>query len=154
MLLYFAQLDPYNGVSLVGQPRVRLVLGGKGERAMRSRVGWFFRAKRLKQGMSVEALAGRLGYRNVRKGAHRLLRFERDGQCSDEFLVRLTDVLGLSAHVVLDLLTRNPGPWPEAAFWSDRLVTGEFCHSTASHGVHPRDQAQVGQGQAESGRKR
>jgi transcriptional regulator with XRE-family HTH domain len=120
---------------------------------MKNRVGQFFRAKRLKQGISVEALAVRLGYRNIRKGTHRLLRFEQDGRCSDEFLVRLTDALGVSAHVVLDLLTRDPGPWPEGAFWSDRLVAGEFCRATASHGVHHRDRAEVGQGQAESGRK-
>lgn len=99
---------------------------------MKSRVGWYFRAKRLKQGVSVEALAERLGYRNVRKGAHRLLRFERDGQCSDEFLVRLTDVLGLSAHVVLDLLTRDPSTCPQSGYWAERIVSGEFCHRRSS----------------------
>jgi len=98
---------------------------------MRSRLGWYFRAKRLAQGLSVEALAGRMGYRNRRKGGRRILRFERDGQCSDTFLVNLTDVLGVNANTVLDLLTRDPGPWPEAAFWSDRLVSGEFCRSSS-----------------------
>src|SRR5438309_1302660 len=99
---------------------------------MRSRLGWFFRAKRLAQGLSVEVVARRLGYRNTRKGVHRILRFERDGLCSDNFLVNLTDALGVSAHAVLDLLTRDPGPWPESAYWSERIVSGEFCCSSRS----------------------
>lgn len=99
---------------------------------MKSRVSWYVRAKRLKQGLSIEALAVRLGYRNIRKGAHRLLRFERDGRCSDEFLVRLTDALGLSAHVVLDLLTRDPSTCPQSGYWAERMVSGEFCGSRAS----------------------
>ncbi len=99
---------------------------------MESRVGWYFRAKRLAQGLSVEAVAARLGYRNIRKGARRLLRFERDGRCSDEFLVRLTDALGVNVHVVLDLLTRDPGAYPQSGYWADRIVSGEFCRPRAS----------------------
>ena len=96
---------------------------------MSTRLGWYFRAKRLKQGLTPEALAGCLGYRNIRKGARRILRFEREGRCSDNFLVRMTEALGISCDTVLDLITRYGVSWPEATFWIDRLVTGQFCCS-------------------------
>ena len=74
---------------------------------MRSRVGWYVAAKRRAQGLTVEALAVRLGYRNLRKGTRRVLRVEHDGVCSDALLVNLAEALGLSYGTVLDLIERD-----------------------------------------------
>jgi transcriptional regulator with XRE-family HTH domain len=74
---------------------------------MKSRLAWYLRAKRRAKGLTIEALAMRLGYRNVRKGAHRILRFEHDGRCSHGLLVNLVDGLGLSYETVLDLVEKD-----------------------------------------------
>ena len=42
---------------------------------MTSRLAWYFQAKRIAQGLSTETLARQVGYRNVRKGVRRILRF-------------------------------------------------------------------------------
>ena len=74
---------------------------------MRSRVSCYVAAKRRAQGLSVEALAVRLGYRDLRKGIRRVLRVEHDGVCSDALLVNLAEALGLSYGTVLDLIERD-----------------------------------------------
>src|SRR5437764_904655 len=98
---------------------------------MANRLAWYFRAKRQRQGLTVEALAAKLGYRNIRKGCRRILRFEQEGQCSDNFLVNLTDALGIDCHTVLDLSIRDATSSPEVTFWQDKLVSGQFCFRQA-----------------------
>lgn len=74
---------------------------------MKNRVGWYFRAKRRAHDLSVEALAARVGYRNIRKGAHRIVRLELDGGCPDVLLIKLADVLGVNYETVLCLVERD-----------------------------------------------
>jgi hypothetical protein len=94
---------------------------------MATRLGRYFRAKRLKRGLTAEALAVRLGYRNVRKGARRILRFERDDWCSDGFLVRVTDILSIDYHTVIDLIIRRAASSPEAPVRKDKPLSGQLC---------------------------
>jgi transcriptional regulator with XRE-family HTH domain len=72
-----------------------------------TRLGWYCRAKRRARGLTAEALAVQLGYRNVRKGVRRILRLENCGQFRDNMLVNLTDALGVSYATILDLVERD-----------------------------------------------
>lgn len=72
-----------------------------------NRLAWYLAAKRRARGYSVADLAVRLGYRDSRKAVHRILRFERDGHCSDTLLIRLADALALDYATVLELIERD-----------------------------------------------
>jgi hypothetical protein len=74
---------------------------------MTSRLGWYYRQKRLRLGMTVEALAVRLRYRNIRKGVRRLLHFEHTGHAPDALLAKLADALGIDYGTTLDLMERD-----------------------------------------------
>ena len=88
---------------------------------MKSRTGWYFRAKRLAQGLTVESVAAQLRYRNLRKGVHRLPRFEHDGIGSDKLFIGYTLILGLDYKVVLKLVEQDAESNP-SFFWRDRLA--------------------------------
>ncbi|HBI43344.1 MAG TPA: hypothetical protein DDY78_10885 [Planctomycetales bacterium] len=74
---------------------------------MNSRLGWYFRAKRLAQGVAVEDLAVRMGYRRVRKAVRRILRLELYGRCSDAMFINLADALGIRYDTILDLMEKD-----------------------------------------------
>jgi transcriptional regulator with XRE-family HTH domain len=77
---------------------------------MTSRLGWYFRAKRLRLGLTAEALAVRVGYKSVKKGVRRILRLERDGHGSDTLIANLAEALGIDFSTVLDLQERDADP--------------------------------------------
>src|SRR5262249_8342313 len=103
---------------------------------MTNRLGWYFRAKRMARGLSVEALATTIGYRNLRKGAHRIIRFEHDGQCPHTLLVNLADALGISSPTILDILDRDAR---QPAFPSLRIASGRIRCCRAAHGPSSGD---------------
>ncbi len=74
---------------------------------MTSRLGWYYRQRRLRLGLTVEALAVRLRYRKVKKGAHRITRFEYTGHAPDALLANLADALGIDYGTTLDLMERD-----------------------------------------------
>jgi len=94
------------------------------EQSMSSRLGWYFRAKRLTHGLSVEALARLVGYRNLRKGSHRILRFEQDGQVPDTLIVNLADALGIRYPTIFDLMDRDDASPLRMPFAASRIACG------------------------------
>jgi transcriptional regulator with XRE-family HTH domain len=59
-----------------------------------------FKAARLTRGLSLEDLARQTGYRDARKVAARIGRFECDGTVKDELLSRLTAALDLEGETI------------------------------------------------------
>lgn len=92
---------------------------------MSSRLAWYFQAKRIAQGLSTEALARQVGYRNARKGSRRILRFERDGQGPDTLVCNLAEALGIGYHVVLDLMERDDTAPLQMPFPASRTASAE-----------------------------
>lgn len=74
---------------------------------MQTLLGNMFENARRERGLSRQALAARLGYTNVNKGARRLERLERDGIEPDDFVVRVARVLGIDHKKVADLAARD-----------------------------------------------
>jgi transcriptional regulator with XRE-family HTH domain len=93
---------------------------------MASRLGWYYRQKRLRLGLTVETLAVRLGYRNVRKGVRRLLRFEHTGYAPDALLAKLADALGIDYGTTLDLMERDA---QQPALAASRTAPGTLSYS-------------------------
>ena len=73
---------------------------------MRTELGDFLRRERLRRGFALQALARRLGYRNVNKGARRLEALERTGREAAEF-VRIVAASLDAADRVPELLARD-----------------------------------------------
>lgn len=63
-------------------------------------LGRFFPAARLDRQMTLMQLAGMTGYRNPKKAASRIARFEHDGTIDAELLARLADVLDIEYSAV------------------------------------------------------
>jgi transcriptional regulator with XRE-family HTH domain len=91
---------------------------------MTSRLGWYFRAKRLRLGLTAEVLAVRVGYKSVKKGVRRILRLERDGHGSDTLIANLAEALGIDFSTVLDLQERDADP-SSLAYQLYRIVSDE-----------------------------
>src|SRR5262249_14648590 len=66
-----------------------------------------FREQRIRQGLSLGALARVVGYRNVSKGSNRICRFERNGEITEELLVHLADALGIDFSTVERLIEED-----------------------------------------------
>jgi transcriptional regulator with XRE-family HTH domain len=62
---------------------------------MMSKLGDFLRAERLKQGLSLGQLARLVGYRNLNKGARRILALERTGTGKVDLVVNVAEALDL-----------------------------------------------------------
>ena len=97
---------------------------------MFTRLGWYFRAKRQCRGLTLSALARLVGYRNVRKGVRRILRFELHGHCPDTLLVNLAETLGIHYHVLLDLMERDDAFPLALPFPAPRIASADL-HDTA-----------------------
>jgi transcriptional regulator with XRE-family HTH domain len=74
---------------------------------MINRLGSYFRDQRIQQGLSLGQLARFVGYRNVSKGSNKIIRFEREGQITEELLVRLADALGIDFTTVEQLIEQE-----------------------------------------------
>lgn len=73
---------------------------------MTNHLGEWFWGRRTERHWPLGEVARRLGYRNVSKGANKVLRLEREGMADDHFLRLLAAVLGISEGVVV-YLTRQ-----------------------------------------------
>jgi hypothetical protein len=94
---------------------------------MESRLGWYCRAKRRAQGFTVEALAVRLGYRNLRKGVHWILHFEHDGTGSENLLINVVDILGLNYCTIFKLIEQDARS-QQSYFWQERVASfASYC---------------------------
>lgn len=86
-------------------------------------LGEWFWGIRGERGWSLAEVARRLGYRNVSKGANKVLRLEREGVADDGFILRLAAVLGISEGVVRYLLRADRLAYEKAwGEWADQPV--------------------------------
>ena len=74
---------------------------------MINHLGTYFREQRLHQGLSLGQLARIVGYRNVSKGSNKICRFERQGEITQELLVRLAAALGVDCGTVEQLIEQD-----------------------------------------------
>jgi hypothetical protein len=74
---------------------------------MATHLGDYFRDQREKLGLSLGQLGRQVGYRNVSKGANKLVRFEREGIIQEQVLVRLAEVLGIESSRVQSLIEQD-----------------------------------------------
>jgi hypothetical protein len=83
----------------------------------------YFQAQRLARGLRLGQLARLLGYRNVTKRAHRIVRFEREGVINEPLLGHLAGVLRVDVHTVAQLIEqdRQEYLWAWEA-WVNELV--------------------------------
>jgi hypothetical protein len=65
-----------------------------------NKLGDFLRAERLKQGLTLGQLAHMVGYRNIAKGARRILALERTGTGKPDLMVNVAEALNLDWAVV------------------------------------------------------
>jgi transcriptional regulator with XRE-family HTH domain len=74
---------------------------------MSNYLGSYFREQRLQQGLSLGALARLVGYRNVSKGANKIVRFEREGVVTEELLASLAEALHIDLPTVERLIDQD-----------------------------------------------
>ena len=89
---------------------------------MKSRLGWYLGAKRRAHGLTVEALAVRLGYRDVKKGIQRIQCLEHHGRGPAGLLINLADTLGINYATILDLVERDAASGAQPAVSTQRWV--------------------------------
>jgi len=74
---------------------------------MSNDLGSYFREQRGKLGLSLGQLARMVGYRNVSKGANKIVRFEREGTVTEELLARLAEALQIDFATVERLIDQD-----------------------------------------------
>jgi hypothetical protein len=79
-----------------------------------SHLGNFFHDQRVNQCLSLGQLARMVGYRNVSKGANRIVRFEREGTVTEDLLAALADALGIDLQTVKGLIDQDRTDYLEA----------------------------------------
>jgi len=67
----------------------------------------YVHAERLRQSLTPQQVAARMGYRNVNKGANRLLRFEESGFIDCEIFEKLIGALSLDPAFLRELTERD-----------------------------------------------
>lgn len=87
----------------------------------------FVRQERCRRKLSPQALASDIEYRNVNRGANRILRFEREGEIDEALLLAIVDALGLDRKECQRLADRDRRD-VEAAFerWASEPVKPQF----------------------------
>lgn len=71
---------------------------------MESKLGEFIRAERCKRGLSLGAMTRLVGYRNVSKGARRIIALEQTGTAKPDLLVHVAEALDLDWIVVEQMM--------------------------------------------------
>jgi hypothetical protein len=74
---------------------------------MDTELGFYVRHERMRQGLTLQALARKVGYRNLDKGARRLERLERTGREEKDLVDRAIVALGLDAARAAELAARD-----------------------------------------------
>jgi len=87
------------------------------------RVRSHFKSERLAKNLSLGDLARLVGYKNVAKGANRIIRFEREGVITDELLIKLAKALDIDWATVEALAQQDRKEHVEAwTEWADEPV--------------------------------
>jgi transcriptional regulator with XRE-family HTH domain len=66
-----------------------------------------FKAQRLARNLNPADLARMIGYRNIAKGANKVLRFERDGIVKEDLLIKIAEALGIDWATVEQLTDQD-----------------------------------------------
>src|SRR5947209_8439435 len=83
---------------------------------MTTHLSRFFRQRREARKRSFGDLSRQLGYKNVAKGANKVIKFERDGRVQPEFFRKLAATLDISAEDIRRCMEADKAQW-EA--WAD-----------------------------------
>ena len=81
------------------------------------------KAQRLAQNLTFGDLARLVGYKNIAKGANRIVRFEREGIVDDELLIKIAKALAIDWATVEELADQDRQEHIEAwTKWADEPV--------------------------------
>lgn len=90
---------------------------------MPMRVASHFKAQRLAKNLSLGDVARLVGYKNIAKGANRIVRFEREGIIDDELLIKIAKTLAIDWATVEELAEQDRQEHIEAwNKWADEPV--------------------------------
>ncbi len=78
---------------------------------MANHLGNHFHEQRLGQGLTLGHLARLVGYRNISKGANKIVRFEREGEVTEILLTALTEALHIDQDTVRRLIEQDRQEW-------------------------------------------
>lgn len=110
---------------------------------MTTHLSRFFRQRREARKLSFGDLARQLGYKNVAKGANKVIKFERDGSIRPEIFHKLAAVLEISVDDIRRCIEADKAEW-EA--WADEpiephLVARIMCAVYSTKRIPPELQA-------------
>jgi len=71
---------------------------------MASRLGAFFKHKRIENNLTLGQIARLVGYTSVAGGCNKITRFERTGQVHDDLLAKLANVLDIDSTTISTLI--------------------------------------------------
>ncbi len=86
---------------------------------MSTHLSRFFRQRREARKLSFGDLARRLGYKNVAKGANKVIKFERDGNIRPELFSKLAAALEISAEEIRRCIEADRAEWER---WADEPI--------------------------------
>jgi hypothetical protein len=90
---------------------------------MPMRVASHFNCQRLAKNLTLGDVARLVGYRNIAKGANRIVRFERQGIINDDLLIKLSKALAIDWATVEELAEQDRREHIEAwNKWADEPV--------------------------------
>jgi hypothetical protein len=88
-----------------------------------SNLGAALRTRRTALALTPQQVAARIGYRNVNKGANRVLALEECGEGTAELLARVVVALQLDAAVVEELIAQDHAAFVrEWSVWADEVI--------------------------------
>jgi transcriptional regulator with XRE-family HTH domain len=74
---------------------------------MTTHLAAYFHDRRNERGLTLAQLAMIVGYRNIRKGANKIARFERQGRVTEELLAMLAEALEIDFPTVEALVQKG-----------------------------------------------
>jgi transcriptional regulator with XRE-family HTH domain len=86
---------------------------------MSTHLSRFFRQRREARKLSFGEVARQLGYKNVAKGANKIIKFERDGNIRPDLFRRLAQVLEVSEEDIRRCLQADREEWER---WADEPI--------------------------------
>jgi transcriptional regulator with XRE-family HTH domain len=86
---------------------------------MSTHLSRFFRQRRESLKLSFGDVARRLGYKNVAKGANKVITFERDGNIKLDLFRRLAAVLEISVEEICRCIEEDKAEWER---WADEPI--------------------------------
>jgi transcriptional regulator with XRE-family HTH domain len=86
---------------------------------MSTHLSRFFRQRRESLKLSFGDVARRLGYKNVAKGANKVITFERDGSIRPDLFSKLAAVLEISVEDICRCIEEDKAEWQR---WADEPI--------------------------------